>query len=235
MSSWFGGPSDRDRDRSRRHSSHPRSRSRDREHRKSSSGTTTIYRQPSSGHGGGGHRGSSPPKYAFVRSKSNPSPTRSSHSFSKDRSYSFTKDRSYSDRDRGYGGYGYPDGAKSFTSLFSTLSGGDRDRYATRGGGSSYYKRRPRDGFIARLVHTIRRYIRQLMDYARRHPVKVLLLVVMPLVTGGALSGVMRSMGLSVPAALDRFGGGGQRGRGVGGGGEGFGVEQAMSIAKMFI
>ena len=67
---------------------------------------------------------------------------------------------------------------------------------------------------------------------------KVLLLVVMPLVTGGALHNVLRSLGVSVPAGLaGMMGGGGSRSGGMSssGGGGGVGIEQIVGIAKMFM
>ena len=126
MSSWFGGPADNDRH--RRHSSHHRHSS-SRHDEDDNRSTTTIHKRPSSHHSNSRHRGSSPPKYAFVRSKSHTSPTRSA-------SYVYERDRG--DRDRGGSGGIYDDATRSFTSMFGTLSGGDRDRYATRGGSSSY-------------------------------------------------------------------------------------------------
>ena len=224
MSSWFGGE---------RNDSHRRSSSH-KHHRSSTAGTTVVRQNSSSSH----HpkRRDSSPKYAWVRPKEG-SPTRSSYS-----TRTRSPDRHYQTRERDRGGYGDNDATRSFTSLFSTLTGGagERDRYATRGGSSSYYKRRPRDGYISRLLQTLRRYLRRLMDYARRNPIKVILLVVMPLVTGGALNGLLRGMGVSVPSVLSRFGDGGRRGGGLpggggGGGSEGFGIEQAVNIAKMFV
>lgn len=40
------------------------------------------------------------------------------------------------------------------------------------------------------------------MAYARRHPVKLLMLVVMPLITGGALHGLLRQLGVKVPLGM---------------------------------
>ena len=105
---------------------------------------------------------------------------------------------------------------------------------------------RPRDGFINRMVYQIRRYLRRLYDYARRHPVK-LLMMILPLLTGGALAGVLAKFGIRLPAGLDKiiggaagrhggggFGGLGKMGSQFGGPGGG-GVEGFMKIAKMFV
>ncbi len=72
---------------------------------------------------------------------------------------------------------------------------------------SSSSRRRPRDGYINRIVHQLRRLLRQLMAYARRHPVKLFVMVVMPLITGGALGKVLRQFGIRIPAGLGRMGG----------------------------
>lgn len=72
---------------------------------------------------------------------------------------------------------------------------------------SSSSRRRPRDGYINRIVHQLRRLLRQVMAYARRHPVKLFVMVVMPLITGGALGKVLRQFGIRIPAGLGRMGG----------------------------
>lgn len=95
----------------------------------------------------------------------------------------------------------------------------------------------------------------------KRHPMKVFVLVIMPLITGGALTGLLSKFGIRLPGGLDRmFGGGGSSfggtsvGRGRGGGlqferskvegplgalgglGGGMGaVGGAMNLAKMFM
>ncbi|KAI9885888.1 MAG: hypothetical protein M1823_002313 [Watsoniomyces obsoletus] len=115
---------------------------------------------------------------------------------------------------------------------------------------SSYYRRRPRDGYVNRIIHQLRRFVRDLLAYARRHPVKVFMLVIMPLLTGGALSGVLRKFGIVLPMGLSAgarmFGGGGggyhsysgssRRGGGFGGdlGGRGA-VEGLMKLVQAFM
>ncbi|MCJ1295771.1 hypothetical protein MMC34_007335 [Xylographa carneopallida] len=105
---------------------------------------------------------------------------------------------------------------------------------------TSSYKRSPREGYIARLVSQIRRLLRNLIEYARNNPMKMFMLVVMPLITGGALTKVLGSMGIRLPAGLAGMGGalGGGRGAGggIGGAMEGVGgLEGVLKIAKMFM
>lgn len=50
----------------------------------------------------------------------------------------------------------------------------------------------------------------------KRHPVKVFILVIMPLITGGALAALLRKFGVRLPGALQTLIGGG-KGRGAGG------------------
>jgi hypothetical protein len=51
----------------------------------------------------------------------------------------------------------------------------------------------------------VRRLLRDLVYYAKRHPVKVFALVVMPLVTGGFLTALLARFGLRLPAGLERM------------------------------
>ncbi|KAI9724401.1 MAG: hypothetical protein M1812_000469 [Candelaria pacifica] len=67
---------------------------------------------------------------------------------------------------------------------------------------SSYYKRRSRDGYITRMLHQLKRIFRDLMNYARRHPVKVFMLVIMPLITGGAAASLLKMFGIRLPGGL---------------------------------
>ncbi|EHY52302.1 hypothetical protein ABEF92_000540 [Exophiala dermatitidis] len=74
------------------------------------------------------------------------------------------------------------------------------------GGGSSrgHARPRPRSGFINR----IRRFLREIYSYMRRHPVKVFLLVIMPLITGGALTKLLAQFGVRLPRGLENLAGG---------------------------
>ncbi|KAL8731363.1 MAG: hypothetical protein Q9166_003455 [cf. Caloplaca sp. 2 TL-2023] len=113
--------------------------------------------------------------------------------------------------------------------------------YSQHGGSSSYYKRRPRDGYIQRVVHQIKRMLRNLVSYARRHPIKVFMLVIMPLITGGALHNLLRQFGIRLPTGLsslmDGYGGGrgGYDSMGSLSGGSEGGIQSVMKIAKMFM
>ncbi|KJZ76721.1 hypothetical protein HIM_04057 [Hirsutella minnesotensis 3608] len=73
------------------------------------------------------------------------------------------------------------------------------------GRSSSYYKRSPRQGFVQRAYRQLKRLLRDLVHYAKRHPWKVFLLVIMPLVTGGALTALLARFGLRMPLALERM------------------------------
>ncbi|KAJ9143628.1 hypothetical protein NKR19_g6784, partial [Coniochaeta hoffmannii] len=69
----------------------------------------------------------------------------------------------------------------------------------------SYYKRSPRPSFIQRSLRRVRRLLRDLLYYAKRHPFKVFALVIMPLVTGGFLTALLARFGLRLPAGLERM------------------------------
>jgi hypothetical protein len=85
---------------------------------------------------------------------------------------------------------------RSFFSSFGSHGGG---------GGTSHYKRSPRQGFVSRMLRKLRRLLRDLVYYAKRHPVKVFMLVLMPLVTGGALTALLARFGLRLPAYVERM------------------------------
>ncbi|PNS17799.1 hypothetical protein CAC42_3194 [Sphaceloma murrayae] len=113
-----------------------------------------------------------------------------------------------------------PSASRSAPSIFSSTSAsrGVFGSSSKHHNSSSYYGRRPRDGYISYLIHKLKRLIKDLWRYAKRHPVKAFFAVVVPLISaGGALSAVLRTWGVSVPllAALDggsRRGGGGYYG-----------------------
>jgi len=89
----------------------------------------------------------------------------------------------------------------------------------------------------------------------RRHPVKVFFLVIMPLITGGALAKILAQFGLRLPRGLEQLAGGnrgyteterfyargGARDFGAAsslpgmGGGVGNSVQGLMGLAKMFM
>lgn len=110
----------------------------------------------------------------------------------------------------------------------------------------------------------LRHLLHKLLYYLKKHPVKVFMLVIMPLITGGALTGLLKKFGIRLPGGIEKMftsgyaGGGGGYGVGVGrdgglqfereslggsglGGGLGGlasvmgGAGSALSIAKMFM
>ena len=87
------------------------------------------------------------------------------------------------------------------------------------------------------MVHKIRRYLREIYHYARRNPVKLFMLVIMPLITGGALADILRRFGIRLPAGLQNMLPKGNKSHygGHGGGSDFGGAEGLMKIAKMFI
>ncbi|TID27555.1 hypothetical protein E2P81_ATG00311 [Venturia nashicola] len=143
-----------------------------------------------------------------------------------------------------------------------THASSSRPGYARSSGGhstssrsSSHYKRRPRDGYIARLVHKLKHLFRELIYYARKNPAKVIFLLI-PLISGGVLAGIARQFGIRLPSFLQgKAAAGGRHGaRGGSGyygsqgyegheGGGGMGALGAlagsagglMSVAKAFI
>ncbi|KAJ3468879.1 hypothetical protein MRS44_002944 [Fusarium solani] len=72
-------------------------------------------------------------------------------------------------------------------------------------GRSSYYKRSPRQGFIQKTYKQLKRLLRDLVHWAKRHPWKVFFLVIMPLITGGALTALLARFGLRIPPAIERM------------------------------
>ena len=118
-------------------------------------------------------------------------------------------------------------------------------------GGSSYYKRRPRDGYIQYLMHRLQRMIKELWYYARRHPVKAFFAVVVPLLSaGGAIGGLLKQFGIRLPAGMmgafggdtRRYSGGyygssgySSRGGDMGGGGWMGNAGSLMQIARAFM
>ncbi|KAF1824206.1 uncharacterized protein K489DRAFT_387764 [Dissoconium aciculare CBS 342.82] len=125
------------------------------------------------------------------------------------------------------------------------LGGASRGIFGASNGGSSYYKRRPRDGYIQYLIHKLQRMIKELWAYARKNPMKAFFAVVVPLLSaGGAVHGLLKQFGVRIPmidGGSRRGGGGyyGSSGYGGGSGGEAGGwMNQAgslISVAKMFM
>ncbi|GAD96352.1 hypothetical protein PVAR5_5005 [Paecilomyces variotii No. 5] len=98
---------------------------------------------------------------------------------------------------------------------------------------SSSRRARPRSGFIQRMIHSIKRLFRDIYHYARRNPIKVFLLVIVPLLTSGVLAKLLAVVGIRLPSNLagpPRGGYGGNSPPGLGDS-----VNSLMNIAKMFV
>ncbi|KAI0125836.1 hypothetical protein BJ170DRAFT_632743 [Xylariales sp. AK1849] len=71
------------------------------------------------------------------------------------------------------------------------------------GRSSSYYKRQPRANFVHRTYKQLKRLLRDLMYYAKRHPMKVFMLVIVPL--SGVLTAMLARFGLRLPPGIGRM------------------------------
>ncbi|KAK2589551.1 hypothetical protein QQS21_012770 [Conoideocrella luteorostrata] len=89
-------------------------------------------------------------------------------------------------------------------SLFG-MGNTSRSSFFNFGNRSSYYKRSPRQGFMQKAYKRLKRLIRDLVHYAKRHPWKVFFLAVMPLITTGVLGGLLARFGLRIPPSLERM------------------------------
>lgn len=52
------------------------------------------------------------------------------------------------------------------------------------------------------MLHKFKKLLRQLYDYARRHPYKVFFMVIMPLISGGVLHKTAKQFGIKLPDML---------------------------------
>ncbi|RMZ82020.1 hypothetical protein DV737_g2279, partial [Chaetothyriales sp. CBS 132003] len=130
------------------------------------------------------------------------------------RSPSPSRRKSYSSRSAGpnyYSRNGGPYTQPSFSRSASSLFGVGNDKvYSSSRSGRGYSSRpRPRSGFVAR----IRKFLRELFEYVRRNPVKVFFLVIMPLITGGALTKILAHVGVRLPRSLENLAGSAAAGR----------------------
>ncbi|KAM0554200.1 hypothetical protein ACHAPJ_007002 [Fusarium lateritium] len=123
-----------------------------------------------------------------------------SHSSSPDRGRGFAESIFGGDRDRDR--YGKHNSSRS--SFFGL--GGNNSRSSFFGNSrSSYYKRSPRQGFVQKTYKQLKRLLRDLVHWAKRHPWKVFFLVIMPLITGGALTALLARFGLRIPPSIERM------------------------------
>ncbi|KAJ5678623.1 hypothetical protein N7462_006867 [Penicillium macrosclerotiorum] len=132
----------------------------------------------------------------------------------------------------------------SAPSIFSLGRGGSGGRSRSPSVFSSFSsssrRARPREGFVQRMIHAIKRLFRDIYRYARHHPIKVFLLVILPLLTSGVLPKLLAMIGIRLPhgitSALGGAGAGAARGglEGMGGKGLSESVNGLVSLAKMF-
>ncbi|RAH83387.1 hypothetical protein BO86DRAFT_335691 [Aspergillus japonicus CBS 114.51] len=120
----------------------------------------------------------------------------------------------------------------SAPSIFSLGSGVNRAGRSSPSvfSSSSSRRARPREGFVARIVHIIQRIFRDAWKYAREHPIKVLTLLVIPLLTTGVLQRLLGMIGIRLPKNL--LGASTLR---PGGAGLSDNISGVFNIAKMFI
>ncbi|KAI0385973.1 hypothetical protein F5Y04DRAFT_161008 [Hypomontagnella monticulosa] len=93
----------------------------------------------------------------------------------------------------------------SSRSSFFNLGNSSTRSFFSIGRSNSYYKRQPRSSFVSRTLKKLKRLLRDLMYYAKRHPFKVFMLVIMPLITGGALTALLARFGLRLPPSIERM------------------------------
>ncbi|KAL3470657.1 hypothetical protein BJX99DRAFT_238976 [Aspergillus californicus] len=136
---------------------------------------------------------------------------------------------------RSTGGYSTHHNRHSAPSIFS-FSGSRTGRASPAFSSSSSRRARPRSGFIQRIVRYIKRLFRNISSYARHHPMKVFMLVVVPLITSGVLIKLFSMIGIHLPKNIF---GGSSSSKAIGGGGGDGGmmgnINGLMNIAKMFM
>ncbi|KAK1979743.1 hypothetical protein LZ30DRAFT_596223 [Colletotrichum cereale] len=93
----------------------------------------------------------------------------------------------------------------SSRSSFFGIPNASRSSFFGLGGRPSYYKRSPRSGFVQKTLKQVKRLWRDLVYYAKKHPYKVVALVIMPLLTGGFLTALLARFGLRLPPGIERI------------------------------
>ncbi|KAK8050343.1 hypothetical protein PG994_012073 [Apiospora phragmitis] len=143
------------------------------------------------------------------RKTSHHSKKSSSHKSKKSRSHSPVRHRHSTSTLEGLLGGGSPSHKHSSSSRGSFFNLGNSSSKSFFGGlgsrSSSYYKRQPRSSFVQRMYKKLKRLLRDLVYYAKRHPMKVFMLVIMPLITGGALTALLSRFGLQLPPGIERM------------------------------
>ncbi|KAI1420691.1 hypothetical protein F5Y12DRAFT_94936 [Xylaria sp. FL1777] len=149
---------------------------------------------------------------SVISRKSHKSHKSSSHKHKRDRSHSRSHSRERRSKHRSSSGLegllgddsNYSKHNASRGSFFNLGNSSTRS-FFSMGRSPSYYKRSPRANFMTRAYKKLKRLLRDLMYWAKRHPIKVFMLVVMPLITGGALTALLARFGLRLPAGIQRM------------------------------
>ncbi|KAI0482277.1 hypothetical protein GGR56DRAFT_178843 [Xylariaceae sp. FL0804] len=151
---------------------------------------------------------------SVISHKSSHRKSSSSHKHRRDKSRSRSRSRHGSSKHHnhshsGLGGLfgedSHYDRHNSSRASFFNLGNHSSRSFFGLGRSSSYYRRSPRSNFVHKTLKKLKRLLRDLMYYAKRHPVKVFMLVIMPLVTGGALTALLARFGLRLPPGLTRM------------------------------
>lgn len=69
----------------------------------------------------------------------------------------------------------------------------------------SAYSRSPRKGFLARCYKKLKHLLKKLKKYMKSHPLKVFMLVIMPLITGGVLTSMLARFGIRLPHGIEKL------------------------------
>ena len=87
------------------------------------------------------------------------------------------------------------------------------------------------------MLRDIKRLFRDIYRWARRNPMKVFMMVIVPLLTSGVLPKLLAMIGIRLPQAITKaLGGSVGKSHGGNGGGSGMSehISSLMNIAKMF-
>ena len=88
---------------------------------------------------------------------------------------------------------------------------------------------------MQRMIRDIKRLFRDIYRWARRNPMKVFMMVIVPLLTSGVLPKLFAMIGIRLPHAVtSALGGASKTGGSESGRGIGENISSLMNIAKMF-
>ncbi|KAL0938650.1 uncharacterized protein CTRU02_205260 [Colletotrichum truncatum] len=104
-----------------------------------------------------------------------------------------------------FGGDDYKKHNSSRSSFFGIPNASRSSFFGFGGRSPSYYKRSPRTSFLQKTLKQVKRLWRDLVYYAKKHPYKVVALVIMPLITGGFLTALLARFGLRLPPGIERM------------------------------